>query len=68
MELAKSNKKRRNVYMGQEYLDLEAIAMNERKRTGRDITVSDLIRKACKDFTREYWKSSVQGKVSDTLG
>jgi len=53
-------KKRRNVYMGQEYLDLEAIAVNERKRTGRDIRVSDLIRKACSQFKENYWRSIVR--------
>lgn len=62
MDLLKSSKKRRNVYMGQEYLDLEAIAVNERKRTGHDVSVSDLIRKACKDFTQSYWKKSVTGE------
>ena len=40
-EIVENIKKRRNVYMGQEYLDLEAIAVNERKRSGRDIRVSD---------------------------
>lgn len=53
-------KKRRNVYMGQEYLDLEAIAVNERKRTGRDIRVSDLIRRACRDFKETYWREIVR--------
>jgi hypothetical protein len=46
--------------MGQEYLDLEAIAVQERKRTGRDISVSDLIRQACREFSRDYWKKSVK--------
>lgn len=55
-----SVKKRRNVYMGQEYLDLEAIAVNERKRTGRDIRVSDLIRRACRDFKETYWREIVR--------
>ena len=55
-----SIKKRRNIYMGQEYLDLEAIAVNERKRTGRDIRVSDLVRKACRDYKEAYWKKVVQ--------
>ncbi len=45
--------------MGQEYFDLEAIAVNERKRTGHDVSVSDLIRKACKSFVQDYWKNSV---------
>lgn len=52
-----SVKKRRNVYMGQEYLDLEAIAVNERKRSGRDVRVSDLIRKACREFKENYWRA-----------
>ena len=55
-----SVKKRRNVYMGQEYLDLEAIAVNERKRTGRDIRVSDLIRRACRDFKETYWRDLIR--------
>lgn len=46
--------------MGQEYLDLEAIAVNERKRTGRDIRVSDLIRRACREFKENYWRSLVR--------
>jgi hypothetical protein len=53
-------KKRRNVYMGQEYLDLEAIAVNERKRSGRDIRVSDLIRRACRDYKESYWRDIVR--------
>jgi hypothetical protein len=55
-----SVKKRRNVYMGQEYLDLEAIAVNERKRTGRDIRVSDLIRRACREYKESYWRDIVR--------
>jgi hypothetical protein len=55
-----SIKKRRNVYMGQEYLDLEAIAVNERKRTGRDVRVSDLIRKACREYKDNYWRNIVR--------
>jgi hypothetical protein len=55
-----NSKKRRNVYMGQEYLDLEAIAVNERKRTGRDVRVSDLIRKACREYKEVYWRNIVQ--------
>jgi hypothetical protein len=55
-----NTKKRRNVYMGQEYLDLEAIAVNERKRTGRDIRVSDLIRRACRDYKECYWRDIVR--------
>jgi hypothetical protein len=55
-----NTKKRRNVYMGQEYLDLEAIAVNERKRTGRDIRVSDLIRRACRDYKETYWRDIVR--------
>jgi hypothetical protein len=53
-------KKRRNIYMGQEYLDLEAIAVNERKRTGRDIRVSDLVRKACREFKENYWRGLIR--------
>lgn len=53
-------KKRRNIYMGQEYLDMEAIAVSERKRTGRDIRVADLIRKACREFKENYWRSLVR--------
>jgi hypothetical protein len=48
-------KVRRNLYMGQEYLDLEAVAVNERKRTGRKLSVSDLIRKACREYVDQYW-------------
>ena len=62
MNASNSSKKRRNIYMGQEYLDLEAIAVNERKRTGHDVSVADLIRRACKDFTISYWKKSVSGE------
>jgi hypothetical protein len=62
VQSAKSVKKRRNVYMGQEYLDLEAIAVQERKRTGKDITVSDLIRKACKEYASGYWRNIATGK------
>ena len=53
-------KKRRNIYMGQEYLDLEAIAVNERKRSGRDIRVSDLIRRACREYKENYWREIVR--------
>lgn len=62
-----NTKKRRNVYMGQEYLDLEAIAVNERKRTGRDIRVSDLIRRACRDYKESYWRDIVR-EVKETGG
>ncbi|MDQ3000475.1 MAG: hypothetical protein M3Y08_04345 [Fibrobacterota bacterium] len=55
-----NTKKRRNVYMGQEYLDLEAIAVNERKRSGRDVRVSDLIRKACREYKENYWREIVR--------
>lgn len=55
-----SIKKRRNVYMGQEYFDLEAIAVNERKRTGRDVRVSDLIRRACREYKENYWRDIVR--------
>ncbi len=55
-----NTKKRRNVYMGQEYLDLEAIAVNERKRSGRDVRVSDLIRKACREYKENYWRDIVR--------
>jgi hypothetical protein len=53
--LSKSIKTRRNIYMGQEYLDLEAIVVQERKRTGKDISVADLVRKACSDYASAYW-------------
>lgn len=56
----KAAKTRRNIYMGQEYLDLEAIAVNERKRTGRAVSVADLIRKACLEFKDNYWRSLVR--------
>ena len=56
MEYPKHGKTRRNIYMGPEYLDLEAIAVNERKRTGRDVRVSDLVRKACAVFADAYWR------------
>ncbi len=55
-----SIKKRRNVYMGQEYLDMEAIAVNERKRSGRDVRVADLIRRACREFKDNYWRNLVR--------
>ncbi|MCD6023276.1 MAG: hypothetical protein K0Q91_192 [Fibrobacteria bacterium] len=55
MEYPKLGKTRRNLYMGSEYLDLEAIAVNERKRTGRAVSVSDLIRKACVEYANAYW-------------
>jgi hypothetical protein len=55
-----NSKKRRNVYMGQEYLDLEAIAVNERKRSGRDVRVSDLIRRACREYKENYWRDIVR--------
>jgi hypothetical protein len=42
--------------MGQEYLDMEAIVVQERKRTGKDLSVADLIRKACRDYVDGYWK------------
>jgi hypothetical protein len=58
-------KKRRNIYMGQEYLDMEAIAVNERKRTGRDVTVADLIRRACREFRESYWRNSVREGKKD---
>ena len=60
----KSSKKRRNIYMGQEYFDLEAIVVNERKRTGRNVSVADLIRRACKDFTAAYWKNAISADKS----
>ena len=63
-----SIKKRRNVYMGQEYLDLEAIAVNERKRSGRDVRVSDLIRKACREFKENYWRNIVRETDKNTAG
>jgi hypothetical protein len=49
-------KTRRNIYMGQEYLDMEAIVVQERMRTGKDISVADLIRKACREYVDGYWK------------
>jgi hypothetical protein len=58
-------KKRRNIYMGQEYLDMEAIAVNERKRTGRDVRVADLIRRACREFRENYWRSLVREGKKD---
>lgn len=58
--MLESVKKRRNIYMGQEYLDMEAIAVNERKRTGRDIRVADLIRRACREYKENYWRSLVR--------
>jgi hypothetical protein len=58
--VVENTKKRRNVYMGQEYLDLEAIAVNERKRSGRDIRVSDLIRRACREYKENYWRDIVR--------
>jgi len=60
MTVHESVKKRRNIYMGQEYLDMEAIAVNERKRSGRDIRVADLIRKACREFKENYWRNLVR--------
>ena len=55
-----TSKKRRNIYMGQEYLDLEAVAVNERKRTGRDVRVSDLVRRACREYKENYWRAIVR--------
>ena len=55
MEYPKLGKIRRNIYMGQEYLDLEAIMVNERKRSGRNISVSDLVRRACAEYVHTYW-------------
>jgi hypothetical protein len=55
MEYPKLGKTRRNIYMGQEYLDLEAIVVQERMRTGRALSVSDLIRRACADYANAYW-------------
>ena len=67
MEYPKLGKTRRNIYMGQEYLDLEAITVNERKRTGRDISVSDLIRKACAAYADAYWSQiATQGAATDS--
>ena len=53
-----------NLIKGTEYenLDLEAIVVNERKRTGHGVTVSDLIRKACKDYIQAYWKNRIGEK------
>lgn len=58
-------KKRRNIYMGQEYLDMEAIAVNERRRTGRDISVADIIRLACRDYKDRYWKGLISEARSE---
>jgi phage major head subunit gpT-like protein len=55
MNFPKTEKVRRNIYMGQEYLDLEAIVVQERKRTGRNVSVADLVRKACQDYSAKYW-------------
>jgi hypothetical protein len=60
MGVHESVKKRRNIYMGQEYLDMEAIAVNERKRSGRDVRVADLIRRACREFKENYWRNLVR--------
>jgi len=60
MQYPKLGKTRRNIYMGQEYLDLEAIAVQERKRTGRAISVSDLIRRACVEFADSYWRHAAK--------
>lgn len=65
MDVPKSTKTRRNIYMGQEYLDLEAIAVQERKRTGKDISVSDLVRKACREYSASYWRD-VAGNRHDS--
>lgn len=62
MEPRKPVKTRRNIYMGQEYLDLEAIAVQERKRTGREISVADLVRKACRDYADSYWRGVASTK------
>jgi hypothetical protein len=56
MEYPKLGKTRRNIYMGREYLDLEAIAVQERKRTGKDVRVSELVRRACEEFADGYWR------------
>ena len=61
MEYPKLGKTRRNIYMGPEYLDLEAIVINERKRTGRALSVSDLIRKACAEYANAYWTRIATG-------
>jgi hypothetical protein len=55
----KNIKTRRNIYMGQEYLDHEAIVVQERKRTGRDISIANLVRKACREYAATYWKTVV---------
>lgn len=60
MEYPKLGKTRRNIYMGQEYLDIEAIAVQERKRTGRAVSVSDLIRRACIEFADAYWSRTAR--------
>lgn len=66
MEYPKAAKTRRNLYMGQEYLDLEAITIQERKRTGRNLSVSDLVRRACKEYVDNYWNENVRGSRGDT--
>ena len=63
-----SVKKRRNIYMGQEYLDMEAIAVNERKRSGRDVRVADLIRRACREFKENYWRNLVREEKKSERG
>ena len=64
MDYSRPQKTRRNIYMGQEYLDLEAIVVQERKRTGRDISVADLVRKACRAYVDAYWKRETRGDDS----
>jgi hypothetical protein len=63
MSYPKTGKVRRNIYMGQEYLDLEAIVVQERKRTGRNVSVADLVRKACQEYTTKYWTAVATAKT-----
>ena len=65
MEYPKAAKTRRNLYMGQEYLDLEAITVQERKRTGRNLSVSDLVRRACKEYVDSYWSRDARNSVPE---
>ncbi len=57
--------RRRNIYMGQEYLDMEAITVNERRRTGRAVSVADVIRLACREYKDFYWRNQLEKGHSD---
>ncbi len=52
--------RRRNIYMGQEYLDMEAIAVSERRRTGKAVSVADMIRLACRQYKDSYWREQLE--------